>query len=73
MQERQEYKNINMEKNKWISDRNSVVTGLINEVTGNSSNVTNERKVNAVVHTLEQIYYARNIKLVTRMHSNVTS
>jgi len=70
MQEKQDYKNLDIVKTMWMSDRNPVLTGFINGVTGFTSDNTNDRKANAVVHALEQVYYARNIKLVTPLLFN---
>lgn len=65
MQEKQEYKNIDIEKHNSMNERNPVLIGFIYGATGLRSDNLNDRKINAVVHGVEQIYYARNIKLVT--------
>ncbi|CAG2207306.1 unnamed protein product [Mytilus edulis] len=65
MQEKQEYKNIDIEKNNWMNERNPALIGFVYGATGFRSDNLNDRKINAVVHGVEQIYYARNIKLVT--------
>lgn len=65
MQEKQEYKNIDIEKNNCMNERNPVLIEFIYGATGFRSDNLNDRKINAVVLGVEQIYYARNIKLVT--------
>lgn len=70
MQEIQDYKTINIDKTNWMNERNPVLTSFINGATGFPSNTTNDRKINAVVHALEHVYYARNLKLVTLLHFN---
>ena len=49
----------------WLNDRNKLLFSFLQRVTGVSSVSANEKKVNALVHTVEQVYYTQNLKKVT--------
>ena len=49
----------------WLNDRNKLLLSFLQGVTGVSSISTNEKKVNALAHTVEQVYYPRNLNTIT--------
>ena len=49
----------------WLNDRNKLLFSFLQRVTGVSSVSANEKKVNALVHTVEQVYYTQNLNKIT--------
>ncbi|CAC5357945.1 waaF [Mytilus coruscus] len=56
---------MNIDKIKWLEQRNRLLSSFVNHTTAYDISNINEKKINAIVHSIEQIYYTRNIKLVT--------
>ena len=49
----------------WLNDRNKLLFSFLQRLTGVSSVSTNEKKVNALAHTVEQVYYTPNLNKIT--------
>ncbi|CAC5383120.1 unnamed protein product [Mytilus coruscus] len=60
-----QYKDMNIDKIQWLEQRNPLLSSFVNHTTAYDISNRNEKKVNAIVYSIEQIYYTRNIKLVT--------
>ncbi|CAC5417346.1 unnamed protein product [Mytilus coruscus] len=63
---------MNIDKIQWLEQRNPLLSSFVNHTTAYDISNRNEKKVNAIVHSIEQIYYTRNIKLAVGNHQGVT-
>ena len=63
------YKDISLLKSvscsSWLEERNTLLTSFIMGLSGAEIRNENEKKLNAVTHAVEQIYYARNLNIIT--------
>ena len=63
------YKGISLLKSvsssSWLDERNKLLTSFIMGSSGAEIRNENEKKLNAVTHAVEQIYYARNLNIIT--------
>ena len=49
----------------WLKNRNELVLSFLEGATNINLNHENEKKINALTHTVEQIYYSRNLNTIT--------
>ena len=61
----QNYTECNLTQAVWLKERNPVLLSFLAGCTGATHDSTNAKKVNALVHCVEQILYARNLNVVT--------
>ena len=63
------YKDISLLKSvscsSWLDERNTLLTSFVMGLSGAEMRNENEKKLNAVTHAVEQIYYARNLNIIT--------
>ena len=51
---------------KWIQERNILLQSFVENCTGvKLEREINSKKINALAHSIEQIYYTRNRNLIT--------
>ena len=64
-----EYKDMQMFKmikpQRWLKQRNPLLLSFLNGVTGVTVDNSSEKKINAFTHVVEQIYYTRNLNIIT--------
>ena len=64
-----EYKDMQMLKmikpQRWLKQRNPLLLSFLNGVTGVTVDNSSEKKINAFTHIVEQIYYTRNLNIIT--------
>ena len=60
-----DYKNTSIDQTEWVSKRNKVLLEFLSSATGVDINKSSTKKRNAFTHSVEQIYYTRNLNLVT--------
>ena len=64
-----EYKDMQMFKmikpQRWLKQRNPLLLSFLNGVTGVTVDNSSEKKINAFTHIVEQIYYTRNLNIIT--------
>ena len=65
-----QYKDLDQLKNmkplKWIQERNILLQSFVENCTGvKLEREINSKKINALAHSIEQIYYTRNRNLIT--------
>ena len=64
-----EYKDMQMFKmikpQRWLKQRNPLLLSFLNGVTGVTVDNSCEKKINAFTHIVEQIYYTRNLNIIT--------
>ena len=64
-----EYKNMQTLKmikpQRWVKQRNPLLLSFLNGVTGVTVDNSSEKKINAFTHIVEQIYYTRNLNIIT--------
>lgn len=65
----QEYKNVVLLKSTkcptWLSERNNLLVSFLKGATGICGKDETNKKLNALTHAVEQVYYARNLNIIT--------
>ena len=65
----QEYKNVVLLKSTkcptWLSERNNLLVSFLKGATEICAKGETDKKVNALTHAVEQVYYAQNLNIIT--------
>ena len=65
----QEYKNVVLLKSTkcpiWLSERNNLLVSFLKGATGICGKDETDKKLNALTHTVEQVYYDWNLNIIT--------